>query len=95
MKVWAGEIDPEAPFYRSVREIPDGRGFGLIDDTDPAAWRPRPAFHTLHALLEKLDGAVFARKLETPGGEFALEFSRPGAAPLTVCWTLSSAPEYA
>ena len=71
------------------------RGFGLIDDTDPAAWRPRPAFHSLHALLEKLDGAAFARKLETPGGEFALEFSRPGAAPLTVCWTLSSAPEYA
>ena len=70
------------------------RGFGLIDDTDPAAWRPRPAFHALHALLEKLDDAAFARKLETPGGEFALEFSRPGAAPLTVRWTLSSAPEY-
>ncbi|MGB5232172.1 MAG: nickel-dependent hydrogenase large subunit [Desulfoprunum sp.] len=31
MKTWAGEIDPEAPFYHSVREIPDGRGYGLID----------------------------------------------------------------
>ena len=31
MKTWAGEIDPEAPFYHSVREIPDGRGYGLTD----------------------------------------------------------------
>ena len=70
------------------------RGFGLIDDTDSAAWRPRPAFHALHALLERLGDATFTRKLETPAGEFALEFSRPGAAPLVARWTLSTAPEY-
>lgn len=70
------------------------RGFGLIDDTDPAAWRPRPAFQALQTLLEKLAGATFSRKLDTPPGEFALEFSRPAAAPLTVRWTLASAPEF-
>ena len=71
------------------------RGFGLIDDTDPAAWRPRPAFLALQTLLGKLDGATFTQKLETPPGEFALEFSKPGAAPLTARWTLTTAPVWA
>lgn len=70
------------------------RGFGLIDDTDPAAWRPRPAFHALHGLLEKLGDATFENKLATPPGEFALEFTRPGAAPVVARWTMASAPEY-
>ena len=70
------------------------RGFGLVDDADPAAWRPRPAFFALQTLLQKLDGASFARKLETPAGEFALEFTQPGAAPLTARWTRSSPPEF-
>ena len=70
------------------------RGFGLIDDADPAAWRPRPAFHALHALLEKLSGATFAKKLAAPAGEFALEFARPGAAPVVARWNLAGAPEY-
>ena len=70
------------------------RGFGLVDDADPAAWRPRPAFFALQTLLQKLSGAVFARRLETPPGEFALEFSKPGAAPLAARWTLSTAPEF-
>ena len=70
------------------------RGFGLIDDTDPAAWRPRPAFHALHVLLEKLGDATFSKKLETPPGEFALEFTRTGAAPVVARWTLATAPEY-
>ena len=70
------------------------RGFGIIDDTDPVAWHPRPAFHALHALLEKLDAAVFTRKLDTPPGEFALEFTRTDAAPVTVRWSLDRGPEY-
>ena len=45
-------------------------------------------------LLQKLSGAAFARKLETPPGEFALEFSKPGAAPFAARWTLSAAPEF-
>lgn len=71
------------------------RGFGLVDDTDPAAWRPRPAFFALQTLLENLAGATFAKKLATPAGEFALEFSRPGAAPLTARWTRTTAPAWA
>ena len=70
------------------------RGFGLIDDADPAAWRPRPAFHALHVLLEKLGDATFSKKLETAPGEFALEFARPNAAPVVARWTSATAPEY-
>lgn len=70
------------------------RGFGLIDDTDPAAWRPRPAFFALQTLLQKLAGTSFAKKLETPPGEFALEFTRPGGTSITARWTLATAPEY-
>ena len=45
--------------------------------------------------LHVLDGATFTQKLETPAGEFALEFSKPGAAPFTARWTLDSAPAWA
>lgn len=71
------------------------RGFGLIDDTDPAAWRPRPAFHVLRQLLQRLAGATFVRNPATPPGEFALEFATPGGASQLVRWTRDSAPEFA
>lgn len=69
------------------------RGFGLVDDTDPAAWRPRPAFFALQTLLQQLAGATFAKKPETPPGEFALDFTTP-RGPLSARWTLSSAPNF-
>ncbi len=71
------------------------RGFGLVDDADPGAWRPRPAFFALQTLLQRLAGATFAKKISSPPGEFALGFTRPNGPPLTVRWTLSSAPEFA
>lgn len=71
------------------------RGFGLIDDTDPAAWSPRPAFHTLQTLLRQLEGATFARRLDAPPGEYALEFTRPDTpAPLVARWTLDTPPVF-
>ena len=68
------------------------RGFGLVDDTDPAAWRPRPAFTALQTMLRQLRGAAFSRKPETPPGEVALEFTRPDGSPLTARWTLDTPP---
>ena len=70
------------------------RGFGLIDDTDPAAWRPRPAFFALQTLLQKLSGTTFTQKLPTPPGEFALQFTKTDSPPLTARWALSSAPNF-
>lgn len=70
------------------------RGFGLIDDTQPAAWRPRPAFQLLKDMLARLDGATFSQQLDTPDGEFALEFTRPGAEPVVARWTLDTPPQF-
>ena len=68
------------------------RGFGLIDDTDPAAWRPRPAFFALQELLRQLAGAAFTEKPGTPPGEHALEFATP-RGPVTARWSAAT-PSY-
>jgi len=70
------------------------RGFGLIDDTDPTAWRPRPAFDALQSLLAQVGEATFQRKQETPENEFALEFTRSDGRLLTARWSLTTTPEY-
>ncbi len=69
------------------------RGFGLVDDTHPTDWRPRPAFYALQELLARLNGATFTRKPQTPPGEYALEFATP-AGPLTARWTATTAPVF-
>jgi hypothetical protein len=43
------------------------RGFGLIDDTNPDAWRPRPAFPMLATFLATLGKATFHQRLEQHG----------------------------
>jgi hypothetical protein len=43
------------------------RGFGLVDDTDPHAWRERPAYAMLRVFLARLGGATFSRR--TGGGK--------------------------
>jgi Lipopolysaccharide kinase (Kdo/WaaP) family len=70
------------------------RGFGLIDDTDPSAWRPRPAFDILQTLLAQVGESTFRRKADAPNGEYALEFTRPDGSPLTAHWSLTTPPEY-
>ena len=70
----------EMVFWRLV-----ARGFGLVDDTDPAAWRNRPAFEALHLWHEWLDGARFERRDHAPDGRITLHFSRGGEA-FSVSW---------
>ena len=54
-----------------------GRGFGLIDDTNPAAWRARPAYRVLAVFLDQVGRATFiARRLVGLGTWFYL-FRRP------------------
>ncbi len=72
------------------------RGFGLIDDADPANPRPRPAFFALKRLLAQLAGARFERRLdEVPAGTFALEFSRADGTRFVLRWTRETFPEIA
>jgi tRNA A-37 threonylcarbamoyl transferase component Bud32 len=70
------------------------RGFGLVDDSDPSAWRPRPAFHALQALLATLGDATFQQRLPAPPDHYALHFSRPDAPPVAARWSLSTPPAY-
>ena len=55
------------------------RGFGLVDDTDPTAWRKRPAFEALRLWYARLSGARFERREDAPDGRIMLHFSRGGA----------------
>ena len=63
----------EMVFWRLV-----ARGFGLVDDTDPAAWRRRPAFEALRLWHAWLDGARFERREDAPDGRITLHFTRAG-----------------
>lgn len=47
------------------------QGFGLVDDRDPAAWRPRPAYHALRQFLETAGNATFTGKTAEGGYAFA------------------------
>lgn len=50
-------------------------GFGLIDDRDPNGWRPRPAFHEFHKLVEEMRGSTFVHRKKT-GEDWTYTFRR-------------------
>ncbi|MDZ4198946.1 MAG: lipopolysaccharide kinase InaA family protein [Kiritimatiellia bacterium] len=72
LTICSGHVE-RAFFWRLV-----ARGFGLVDDTDPGVWRPRPAFHALRDFLVRLGDAEFTGCPETPEGIRAWEFERDG-----------------
>ena len=43
------------------------RGYGLVDDRDSAAWRPRPAYHALQRWLRTVGAATFTGR-DAQGG---------------------------
>jgi hypothetical protein len=58
------------------------RGFGLVDDTDPAAWRPRPAYAMLQTFLGVLgestfSGAQLPARSGKRHGRYRFAFRRP------------------
>lgn len=62
------------------------RGFGLIDDTDPAQARPRPAYHALTTFVRLLGEAVFLERVEAGEGIWALRFRQKDGRPLVLAW---------
>lgn len=56
------------------------RGYGLVDDADPAAWRPRPAFFALQHWLREAAPATFTGRT----GDGAYAFARPDGTPLRI-----------
>jgi hypothetical protein len=50
-------------------------GFGLVDDRDPAGWRPRPGYHTFVDLVNALQGSTFQERVREQNG-WAYRFTR-------------------
>jgi tRNA A-37 threonylcarbamoyl transferase component Bud32 len=72
------------------------RGFGLVDDADPAALRPRPAYRMLERFLALLGGSTFvAAELpaahEQRHGRYRFAFRRPDGE--IVALTYAHGPE--
>jgi hypothetical protein len=62
------------------------RGFGLVDDAAPGAWRARPAYHRLQQFLGKLSAATFLQREEVEPGQTRYRFRTPDGQ---VDWTCS------
>ncbi len=65
------------------------RGFGLVDDTDPAAWRLRPAYIMLKAFLAHLGDSTFIRKWPTPEGQHILLFRDRQDQSIALAWSVT------
>lgn len=69
------------------------RGFGLVDDTEPDAWRPRPAFTALAVLLKQFGDYRFekrwAQSEENKGCVF-LGFTDDAGSRMCAAWCLEA-----
>jgi hypothetical protein len=63
------------------------RGFGLVDDTDAAQWRLRPAFHMLKVFLAVMRDQTFLRRDPSPGHIYLLVFQNPAADLTYLAWS--------
>jgi hypothetical protein len=67
------------------------RGFGLVDDADPANWRIRPAYRMLRHLLKGVGQSTFERRIELKGVNsewtWALVFRRDGGERVCMAWS--------
>lgn len=67
------------------------RGFGLIDDANPAEWRERPAWHALQHFHDVMSDArlATAERPEAAGniGRFCLTFDRDSGERFAMTWS--------
>lgn len=63
------------------------RGFGLVDDTDPAAWRRRKAFHAMRLFLEVAGHATFERRIALDRDSAAYVFRDAGGRRTAIAYT--------
>ncbi|MCE9616400.1 MAG: hypothetical protein K8T26_19175 [Lentisphaerae bacterium] len=79
------------------------RGFGLVDDTQPDAWRPRPAYAMLRAFLAAVGHAEFESATLPPGamtggdtrGVYAYRFKRADGERLALTYAHGPAVPFA
>ncbi len=63
------------------------RGYGLVDDAAPGAWRKRPAYDALKFFLSLFGEATFAGRLPAPEGAHALAFDAVGGRRIVMAWS--------
>lgn len=63
------------------------RGYGLVDDADPANWRPRPAYEQLRFFLRQLGGGRFVGRLPAPGHERWLALETESGRSAIMAWS--------
>ena len=67
------------------------RGFGLVDDSMPDLWRPRPAYAMLRTFLELLGQTTFVEKVLSPPGTHILVFRNPAGRKISLLWSWPAA----
>ncbi len=63
------------------------RGYGLVDDSDAAQWRLRPAYQALRFFLETLGDATFERRLPSESGIYMFGFRLADQGVVTVAYS--------
>jgi hypothetical protein len=69
------------------------RGYGLIDDTDPHAWRLRPAYRVLKTFLSLLGESTFIHAQVMVPGVQEFSFKTPDGRSVTVVYSWQGARE--
>jgi hypothetical protein len=67
------------------------RGFGLVDDAEGKAWRPRPAYHAMQTFLNQVGDATFQSATlpsgaSAPQGVYRFNFQRADGERLAVIY---------
>ncbi|HBA83215.1 MAG TPA: hypothetical protein DCZ95_03885 [Verrucomicrobia bacterium] len=63
------------------------RGFGLVDDAHPDAWRIRPAYPMLQTFVALLGDSRFESRIACPKGQYLLRFRRPDNSAWALAWS--------
>ena len=71
------------------------RGFGLLDDTEPGAWRARPAYTALCIFLREIGAATFTRRIEADRGVVYFLFRRGDGSMVATAHTVRQRAEVA
>lgn len=68
-------------------------GYGLVDDSDPAQWRRRPAFRMLKTFLEQVGDATFEARLALDDDAWAFAFRRADGTAVHIAYVLEGERE--
>ena len=71
------------------------RGYGLVDDTDPKAWRKRPAYVALKHFIEVLGESEFSGRMPSRDSDVQMfMFLRPDRSRVCVAYSKGAAKDF-